>query len=106
MKKTEDMELRAWMLELAEHADPGGPLPDPHLIWWKAQLRQRLAAGAKATRPIRVMEAIACGIGAAAAVLAAVYWPHIRIPQPPMPLVAAASLSGALLLLRGILREE
>ncbi|MGO9095501.1 MAG: hypothetical protein ACLQGV_09785 [Bryobacteraceae bacterium] len=106
MKKREDLDLKAWMLELAAGADPGGPLPDPHLIWWKARLRARMEAGAKATRPIRVMEAIACGIGAAAlAVLAAVYWPHIRIPQAPM-LLLAASLGGTLLLLYGVWREE
>lgn len=106
MKKGDDLELKAWMLELAAGADPGGPLPDPHLIWWKAQLRERLAAGTKATRPIRVMEGIACGIGAAAlAVLAAGNWPHLRIPQASMPLLAA-SLGGALVLLHGVWREE
>jgi len=73
VKRRQDLELKTWMLELAADADPGGPLPDPHLIWWKAQLRERLAAGAKATRPIRVMEAISLGIGVATAVLAAVY---------------------------------
>lgn len=106
MNKREDLELRAWMLELAADADPNGPLPDPHLIWWKAQLRQRLAAGARATRPIRAMEAIACGIGAAAAVLAAVYWPHIPIAQPATLLLAAASLGGAVVLLHGVWRER
>jgi hypothetical protein len=106
VKRREDLELKAWMLELAAGADPGGPLPDPHLIWWKAQLRERLAAGAKATRPIRVMEAIALGTGVATAVLAAVYWPHLRIPQPAMLLLAAASLGGALVLLHGVWREE
>lgn len=106
MKRRQDLELKTWMLELAADADPGGPLPDPHLIWWKAQLRERLAAGAKATRPIRVMEAISLGIGVATAVLAAVYWPRIPIAHAVTLLVAAAGLGGALILLGGVWREE
>ena len=102
MKRRQDLELKTWMLELAADADPGGPLPDPHLIWWKAQLRERLAAGAKATRPIRVMEAIALGIGVATAVLAAVYW-HSTTKYLNGH---SDGLGGALILLGGVWREE
>jgi len=51
VKRRQDLELKTWMLELAADADPGGPLPDPHLIWWKAQLRERLAAGPRPRGP-------------------------------------------------------
>jgi len=54
--------------ELAAEAQTGA-LPDPALIWWKAEMRRRLELQRKATRPIRIAEA-----AAAVVVLAAVIW--------------------------------
>ncbi len=52
---------------------PEAPLPDAETIWWRAQLRQRLVAEERATRPIRIAEQLACSVCIlAAAVVAAV----------------------------------
>ena len=63
--------------ELAAEAQTG-TLPDPALIWWKAEMRRRLELQRKATRPIRIAEA-----AGAAMVLVAVIgfladaWPRV-----------------------------
>ena len=57
----------------AEDLRPAGPLPDPGLSWWKAQLQVRRDAVARATRPITFVEKGALVLGGAAA-LAALGW--------------------------------
>jgi hypothetical protein len=72
-----DRDFEGWMRRLA--ADPvapdpeGTPLPpvssDSGAIWWRAQLRDRMAARSRVTRPLRVAERLACAaclVGAAA----------------------------------------
>lgn len=57
----------------AAAADPSSePLPDPGLIYWKAQIQARRDAAARATRPIAIAEKLSWGGGivAAAAILA------------------------------------
>jgi hypothetical protein len=34
--------------------------PDSSAIWWRAQLRDRMAARSRVTRPLRVAERLAC----------------------------------------------
>ena len=47
----------------------GDSLPDADAIWWRAQLRRSLAAEERATRPIRIVEQLACAILLIAAVI-------------------------------------
>jgi hypothetical protein len=56
-----------------EDLQPGGPLPDPDRIWWKAQMQARRDAVKRATRPITFIEKGALVLGGAAA-LAALPW--------------------------------
>lgn len=67
MRNNHDINLEAWMRELAASADPAAVLPDPDLIWSKAQLRRSMEAADEATRPIRLTERL----GSAACVLTA-----------------------------------
>ena len=39
-----DLKFRRWMQRVAED-DPCAAVPDPGAIWWRAQLRERIAAG-------------------------------------------------------------
>jgi hypothetical protein len=55
-------------------ADAEGPLPSADAIWWRAELRRRLAAEERAIRPVRIAEQLAC----AACLLAAVVFAAVR----------------------------
>ncbi len=58
--------LARWMIELAETADAESrPLPDPHLIWLKAQIRRRSEDLEHALLPIKIGGALSA-IGVAA----------------------------------------
>ena len=67
-----DTEFANWIRRL-DAAPSAAPLPDADAIWWRAQLRRSLAAEERATRPIRLVEQLACAVFFLAAVaLAAV----------------------------------
>jgi len=58
-----DGNFERWMGRLAtedavEHAaeDAAAPIPDSAAIWWRAQLRQRMADRYRVTRPLRMAE--------------------------------------------------
>jgi hypothetical protein len=55
------------------------PMPDPRLVWRRAQIESRLDASRKATRLITIMQVVSvvCGGGAALALLGWL-WPGIR----------------------------
>lgn len=62
----------AWMRELADTSvDAPHPLPDPSVIWWKAQLLRRWESERRAVAPIDRMHTIelAAGVIGGAAVL-------------------------------------
>ena len=67
-----DRDFEGWMRRLADQGaaeDPGAVGMDPGAIWWRAQLRRRMAARSRATKPLRVAERLACAaclLGAAA----------------------------------------
>ena len=62
-------------LKQMEGTAADGPLPDAQAIWWRAQLRQRLAMEERVTRPLRLAEQLACTVClAAAVVLSVVTW--------------------------------
>jgi hypothetical protein len=65
-----DTEFTNWMKRMG--APPSGaPLPDADAIWWRAQLRRSLAVEERATRPIRLVEQLACAVFLLAAVVLA-----------------------------------
>jgi hypothetical protein len=68
---TEDR-LASWMKGL-DAGSPEAPLPDADAMWWRAQLRERLVAQERVTRPLRIAEQLVCaGFVIAAVVFAAV----------------------------------
>jgi len=62
-----DTAFSEWMKRL--DSGPDAPLPDADAIWWRAQLRRSMAAGERATRPIRLVEQLACAVLLIAAVV-------------------------------------
>jgi hypothetical protein len=59
-----DTEFQAWMTRLAA-TDADGAIPSASLVLWRAQLRRRLDAEQRVTRPIRIAEgaaAISCSL--------------------------------------------
>ena len=63
-----DSEFTDWMKGM-DATQRDTPLPDADAIWWRAQLRQSLAAEERATRPIRLVEQLACAVWLIAAVV-------------------------------------
>jgi hypothetical protein len=70
-----DGNFERWMQRLVvEHTaedapkDAAAPIPDSAAIWWRAQLRQRMADRHRVTRPLRVAERAAGVLCFAAAV--------------------------------------
>lgn len=62
-------------------AEPGAPLPDPGLLWWKAEIRRRIERQRRAARPVRIANAVAGAASIAAAVwFLADLWPQVS-PQ-------------------------
>jgi hypothetical protein len=67
-----DRDFEGWMRRLAERSaaeDSGAVGTDSGAIWWRAQLRDRMAARSRVTRPLRIAERLACAaclVGAAA----------------------------------------
>lgn len=87
------------MLELAS-ADEAAPLPDPRLIWLRAQLARRRAADRKLRLMLAAMPAVG---GLVALVLGAfawqLLWPRLRDLAESVPLPAAGGDPSALLVL-------
>jgi hypothetical protein len=70
-----DGNFERWMERLAAEAaaedaakDAAAPIPDSAAIWWRAQLRQRMADRYRVTKPLRVAERAAGVLCFAAAV--------------------------------------
>lgn len=62
--------IERFMTELAA-SETGAPLPSAGAVWWRAELRRRMALEERAMRPMRIAEGIACALGAVAAALLA-----------------------------------
>ncbi len=60
--------FQASMRELASIAGNEGSIPDASLIWWKAEIRQRLERQQRAALPIRAVEAAAAVVCVATAI--------------------------------------
>ena len=51
----------ALLMKQMAGAEAGGSMLDAETIWWRAQLRQRMALEERVTRPLRLAEQLACG---------------------------------------------
>jgi hypothetical protein len=104
-----DRDFEGWMRRLA--ADPVAPDPvapavlppvssDSGAIWWRAQLRDRMAARSRVTKPLRVAERLAC---AACLVGAAAMGAHMTAAgvAPFIAVMLAATGGAAAFVLRG-----
>jgi hypothetical protein len=47
--------------------EAGAPVPSASAVWWRAELRQRLALEERATRPMRIADGVACALCSIAA---------------------------------------
>ena len=111
---SDDSTVQAYMRELA--AGPAAELPDARLIWWKARMRERLAAREKAVRPIRLIETLGFVLCLAAALtlpaaerdsVTAVLEALSQSPIAPLLAVALVmTIGAAAFLLRVVLSEE
>jgi len=94
-----DERFKSWMERLAAE-DAATPGPDTDAIWWRAQLRQRVADRDRLTKPLRVAEKAICVLCFSAAVAAAaLLGPAAAAPFLVVTLVAAAGATA--LVLRG-----
>ncbi len=67
-----DAQFAAWMKRLAG-SGPEMPPPDSGPIWWRAELRRRLAAEERAMQPARIAERVAWAACAVAATILAIF---------------------------------
>ena len=94
-----DCDFQSWMRRVA--AEPAAsPAPDSDVIWWRAQLRHRMADHNRVTRPLRIAERAAGVLCFAAAVAAGARLGSVGlVPFIAVTLVAAAG--AAAIVLRG-----
>ena len=98
-----DRDFEGWMRRLAAQnavEAPGVTVPDSGAIWWRAQLRDRMAAESRVTKPLRVAERLAC---AACLVGAAAMGAHMTAAgvAPFVAVMLVATGGAAALVLRG-----
>lgn len=85
-------EVRAWMRELAAVSLDAAPLPDPHQLWWKAELLKRWDTQRRTAASIDRAERIQIGIGLAGALLLLLsLWEYV--PAPTSALIFATVLA-------------
>ena len=71
-------EAAAWMSRLVELSRSAGTLPDPALIWWRAQLLEKQDAQARVARPIAIAQWLSLVVAVVTTiVLCAVNWSGI-----------------------------
>jgi hypothetical protein len=74
-----EVALVAGFMQEAEADSAEARLPDAEFIWWKAQIRARREATARATQPIAVVEKLACtGGGLVLVAVLAFLWPSVQ----------------------------
>jgi hypothetical protein len=92
-------DISVWMRHLAALSGAKSDLPDPAIIWWKAQLQERANARARAARPIAFAQWISLVVGlAAAVVLCAVNWKGMQGLLEPAGAALGIAAIGCLLL--------
>jgi hypothetical protein len=98
-----DGSFERYMQSLAEEQGPeslAAPAPDSAAIWWRAQLRQRMADQYRVTKPLRVAERAACLLCFAAAVAVGA---RVGVPglAPFIVVTLVAGAGAAAFVLRG-----
>jgi hypothetical protein len=58
--------IERFMKQMAA-SETGAPVPSAGTIWWRGELRRRMAMEERATRPVRIAEGIVCALGTLAA---------------------------------------
>jgi hypothetical protein len=92
----EDTLVRLWMQEFAALPLPEGRLPEPQLLWWKAELLRKWDAERKAISPIERAEPVTVTIGVIGAlVLMLTLWQSV--PGPTATLIFSTVLGLAAL---------
>ena len=92
----EDTLVRLWMQEFAALPLPEGRLPEPQLLWWKAELLRKWDAERKAISPIERAEPVTVTIGVIGAlVLMLTLWQSV--PGPTATLIFATVVGVAAL---------
>src|ERR1044071_5453136 len=94
-----DLEFRRWMQRVAADS-PAAEIPDSGAIWWRAELRARIAAGERVTRPLRVAERLACALCLAGAAVIGARMNAIGV-APFLAVMLVAAAGAAAFLLRG-----
>lgn len=90
-------DVTAWMIRFADLPVESVRLPDPGIVWWKAQLVQRWDAQRRATEPIERGQQFQVGVGVAGCVVLFVWlWPHLqswgaRLATPDVSALASAA---------------
>lgn len=98
----QDAEVAAWMIAFADLPTEPARLPDPGMLWWKAQLLQRWDAQRRAAEPIEQGLRFQVGLGAAAcAALVYWLWPEVqawaaRLTSADLTALAPSSPGGLL----------
>lgn len=71
--------VAGFMLQLADAAAAPPRLPDPGMLWWKAQLLQRWDAQRQAAAPLETGQHVQVGVGVAGCAGLLVWlWPHLQ----------------------------
>ncbi len=74
-----ERDTEVWMRRLEEPSPGKNALPDPALIWWKAQLIERQAAQARVRRPIEFAQWVSLAVAVVATVvLGALNWSAVK----------------------------
>ncbi len=75
----QEAEMTRWMLQLAALPQEPGRLPDPRVLWWKAQLVARWEAHRRAAEPFDAADRVQLGVGLGGCA-ALVLWlrPHLE----------------------------
>lgn len=94
-----ESEAAVWMGRLVELSRSEGALPDPVLIWWKAQFLERQDAQVRVARPIAVAQWLSLVVAVVTTiVLCAVNWPGIRGMLEPAGFALWLAVAGGVIL--------
>ena len=95
-------EAAAWMGRLAELSRSEGALPDPALIWWRAQLLERQDAQARVARPMEIAQWLSLVVAVVTVVvLCAMNWSGIQGMLEPAGL-ALWAIAGGVVMVMGL----
>lgn len=90
--------VAAALKEIAQAPRGAPPLPDPHFIWWKAQLLRRIDAERRASQPLEISERAHIGAAVLGAVaLAAGAWSFVPSAGSPSVVGLIAIVSAIVL---------